>query len=180
MPAPVRRPTRHPSHRRALLAALLAGSLAAPLAACDDLGPDPAHVQLRYHEVAPLGRDRLVVTFDVPGHQWYFEGTDLQPTTDDGWLAGREIDVGSDGELLMRLALRDDGDGTVARADATIPLAHGLRWRVDVFPSALDEAAACGACNGIHRVAIDPEARPSARDWLYITWTALSPGTERD
>lgn len=173
-PSLARAPYRRPAHRssRGALAVLLA----CLLAGCNDLGPNPAHVQLRYREVAPLDRDRLVVTFDVPGHQWYLEGTDLQPSGD-GWLTGRELTVGSDGELMMRLALRDDDDGSVARGEAVIPLAHGARWRIDVFPSSLESAAACGGCSGVHRVSIDAAARPSARDWLYITWTALPPGT---
>jgi hypothetical protein len=176
MPTPA---TARPVRRRAARQILAAALLACALGACDDLGPNPAHVQLRYREVAPLDRGRLVVTLDVPGHQWYFEGTDLQPVGD-GWLAGREIEVGSDGELLLRLALRDQGDGTVARADVSIALAHGARWRVDVFPSSLERADACGDCSGVHRVTIDQGARPSARDWLYVTWTAVPPGAGSD
>lgn len=182
MPAPTTaRPPRHrPSHRRTARGRTLAVALLVSLlGACDDLGPNPAHVQLRYREVAPLDRGRLVVTLDVPGHQWYVEGIDLQPEGG-GWLAGREISVGSDGELLMRLALRDGGDDAVARSDVSIPLTHGARWRIDIFPSSLENAAACGNCSGVHRVPIDEDARPSARDWLYVTWTAVPPGAGSD
>jgi hypothetical protein len=171
MPVPVSPARRRAPRRRALVATLLA----CLLPACNDLGPDPAHVRLRYLEVAPLDRDRLVATLDVPGHQWYFEGTDLQPEGD-GWLAGREITVGSDGDLLLRLALRGTGDDAVAQADVSIALTHGARWRIDVFPSSLESAEACGGCNGVHRVPIALAARPSARDWLYVTWTALPTG----
>ena len=149
--------------------------LACLLTACDDLGPNPAHVQLRYREVAPLDRGRLVVTLDVPGHQWYLEGSDLQPGAG-GWLAGREINVGSDGQLLLRLALRGEADRPVARADVSIALQHGARWRIDVFPSSLESAEACGDCTGVQRVQIDQHARPSAQDWLYVTWTAVPLG----
>lgn len=166
MPLPVR-----PARRRALAVALLA----CLLPACNDLGPDPAHVQLRYLEVPPLDRDRFVATLDVPGHQWYFEGTDLQPEGD-GWLAGREVTVGSKGDLVLRLALRGSGENAVAQADVTIRLTHGARWRIDVFPSSLESAVACGDCSGVHRVPIALPARPSARDWLYVTWTALPSG----
>lgn len=125
---------------------------------------------MRYREVAPLGRERLAVTLDDEHRQFYLEGIDLVER--DGWLVSRELRTLTRGELVVRLALRGSGSAAVATAHVTLPLAPDARWRIDIFPSSAEPAAACADCTGLHRAAIAQGSRPSARDWLYVTWTA--------
>lgn len=125
---------------------------------------------MRYREVEPLGRERLAVTLDDERRQFYLEGIDLVER--DGWLVSRELRTLPRGDLVVRLALRGSGTAAAATADVVVPLAPDARWRIDIFPSSADPAAACAGCAGLHRAAIAEGVRPSARDWLYVTWTA--------
>ena len=145
------------------------------LAACQDLGPEHASVTVRYLEVPPLDRGRLVVTLADPARQWYLEGIDLMTSADDGWLVSRELRTAASGRLTVRLAVRGPGTAPVAAGDAVLPLAAGSRWRVDIFPSELTPAAVCDDCAGVRRIPLSVESRPSAQDWLYLTWTAVGP-----
>ena len=144
--------------------------LALPLlAACGLVEPATGRVSVRYQERAPLGRELLVVHFTDGRDEWYLEGTDLRPSAD-GWLAGRTIRL-KEGTLRLSVALRGDGRQVAAVGDVTLPLDDGRHWRIDVFPSARPASEACGGCDGVRRFIIVPSARPSAQDWLYITWT---------
>ena len=171
-------PSRPPRTRRALPRALataaLAGVLGLALAGCEDLGPDRARVAVRYRELAPLGRERLVMTLQDRERQFYLEGIDLEPTAD-GWLASRELRVANGGPLRVRVALRGAGGASVSTVEVDVPLAPHARWRLDVFPSSESPAAACGGCTGVRRATILQSERPPARDWLYVTWTAVTP-----
>lgn len=167
------RPASPPRRRRlrALATALL--PLLA-LAGCEDLGPDLARVVVRFEERAPLTRDRLVVTVRDGRRDYYLEGLDLQ-AADDGWWVGRELRVATGGEAEVLVALRGAGVPPAAYGELVLPLAPNARWRVDVFASSVDGPTACGGCTGYRRHTIVPDARPSAQDWLYITWTMLAP-----
>ena len=165
--APPRPPARRPLRR------LLPVALAALLGACQDLGPERAHVTVRYREVAPLHRTRLVLTLTDSARQWYVEGLDLVDG-EEGWLVGRDLRTAAAGRLLVRLAMRGEGASPVASGDALLPLSPGGHWRVDVFPSSRSPAEVCDGCAGLRRIPIAPEARPSAQDWLYLTWTAVA------
>jgi hypothetical protein len=46
---------------------------------------------------------------------------------------------------------------------------------VDIFPSSLAPAEACGGCAGLRRIPLAEAVRPSAQDWLYLVWTAVAP-----
>ena len=149
----------------------LAGLALLPLlAACGLVEPATGRVSVRYQERAPLGRERLVVNLTDGRDEWYVEGTDLQPAGD-GWLAGRTIRLHEGGPLRLSATLRGDGRQVAAVGDVTLPLDHGRHWRVDIFASPRSEAEACGGCDGVRRFVIAPSSRPSAQDWLYITWT---------
>jgi hypothetical protein len=161
----------HPPPPRSLRRAALALALLASVVACQDLGPDQGLVTFRYREAAPLGRERLVATIEDRARQYYVEGIDLTPGTD-GWLESRPLRAASDGELMVRVALRGSGTAAVAVADARVPLSPRAVWRVDVFASSLPGAEACAGCAGFQRVPLPQAWRPSAQDWLYVTWTA--------
>lgn len=165
-PLPLPRPATR-ALRRAATALLL--PLLPLLGACQELGPEQPRVTVRYRELAPLGRERLAVTLDDERRQFYLEGIDL--VAHDGWLVSRELRTAPRGDLAVRLALRGAGVAAVAAADVVIPLAPNARWRIDVFPSSAGPNVACAGCAGLHRVPIADAARPSARDWLYVTWT---------
>jgi len=165
------------SPRRRSLAALLPAVAALLLAACDDLGPDQGIVTLRYREQPPLARDRFVTTLEDGERQYYVEGTDLGDGAG-GWLESRPLRFTSAGQLRVRVALRGDGTSPVAALDALIPLSPRQRWRVDVFASSLPSAQACAGCAGLQRVGILPAWRPSAQDWLYVTWTSIASAVE--
>ena len=154
--------------------ALLLASLLIPLAACEDLGPDRTRVLVRFQERAPLTRDRLVVTLRDGRRDYYFEGLDLRPTGD-GWWEARELRLASRGEADMLVALRGAGVPPAAAGEIVLPLAPNAHWRVDVFASSADGPAACAGCTAFRRFSIVPEARPSAQDFLYVTWTMLAP-----
>lgn len=145
-------------------------ALAPLLAACGLLEPAHGRVSVRYQERAPLARQLLVVNLTDGRDEWYLEGTDLQPTAD-GWLASRTIHLHEDGTLRLSTTLRGSGTNVAAIGDVTLPLDDGRHWRIDIFPSARSQEEACGGCDGVRRFAIAPSARPSAQDWLYITWT---------
>ena len=170
------RPPRSP-RRRTSAAALRCALAALVLAACDDLGPDQGIVTLRYREQPPLERERLVVTLEDRERQYYVEGIDLAEGAD-GWLESRPLRFAASGQLRVRVAMRSDGTSPAAALDAMIPLTPGRRWRVDVFASALPGSQACAGCAGLQRVGIVPAWRPSAQDWLYLTWTAAAPPVE--
>lgn len=154
--------------------AFLLASLLIPLAACEDLGPDRTRVLVRFQERAPLTRDRLVVTLRDGRRDYYFEGLDLRPTGD-GWWEARELRLASRGEADMLVALRGAGAPPAAAGEIVLPLAPNAHWRVDVFASSADGPAACAGCTAFRRFSIVPEARPSAQDFLYVTWTMLAP-----
>lgn len=169
------RPSRFP--RRRTPAALRSALAAFLLAGCDDLGPDQGVVTLRYREQPPLERERLVVTLEDRERQYYVEGIDLGEGAD-GWLESRPLRFASNGQFRVRVAMRGDGTSPVAALDAQIPLTPGQRWRVDVFASSLPGSQACAGCAGLQRVGILPAWRPSAQDWLYLTWTPVAPAVE--
>jgi hypothetical protein len=166
----LRSPLRH-ARTAAPHAPLALVALVALLVGCQDLGPDQALVTLRYREAAPLGRERLVATVEDGARQYYVEGIDLTPGAD-GWLESRPLRAASDGDLMVRVALRGSGTQAVAVADVRIPLSPRAVWRVDVFASSLTPAQLCDGCAGLLRVPIPPAWRPSAQEWLYVTWTA--------
>jgi len=170
------RPASPPRRRalRRLAAALLPAALLLPLAACEDLGADRARVVVRFQERAPLTRDRLVVTVRDGRRDYYFEGLDLQPAGD-GWWRGRELRLAAQGEADVLVALRGVGTSPAAAGEILLPLTPGARWRLDVFASSADGPTACGGCTSYRRFGIVPDARPSAQDFLYVTWTALAP-----
>ncbi len=166
-----------PHRRRALrrlLGALLPAALLLPLAACEDLGPDRPRVVVRFHERAPLTRDRLVVTLRDGRRDFYFEGLDMRPVGD-GWWEARELRLTAGSEAEVLVALRGTGRPAAAAGEFRLPLAPNARWRLDVFASSVGSTTACGACTGLQRFPIDPTQRPSAQDFLYVTWTALVP-----
>lgn len=166
-----------PPRRRALrplLGALLPLALLLPLAACEDLGPDRTRVVVRFHERAPLTRDRLVVTMRDGRRDFYFEGLDLRPVGD-GWWEARELRLAASGEAEVLVALRGVGPTPAAAGEILLPLTPNARWRLDVFVSSADGPTACGDCTGLRRFGIVPDARPSAQDFLYVTWTTLAP-----
>ena len=179
------RPPLRPLFRRvraalpvALVRSLVGGSIVGSIVACQDLGPDQGTVTLRYREAAPLGRERLVATIEDRARQYYVEGIDLTPGAD-GWLESRPLRAASDGELMVRVALRGSGTAAVAVADARVPLSPRAVWRVDVFTSSLPGAQACAGCAGFQRVPLPEAWRPSAQDWLYVTWTGDGNGGSR-
>lgn len=165
-----------PPRRRAVrrLPALLPAALLLLLPACEDLGPERTRVLVRYHERAPLTRDRLVVTVRDGRRDYYFEGLDLRPVGD-GWWEGRELRLAADGEADVLVAVRGAGVSPAAAGEILLPLAPNARWRLDVFASSADGPTACGGCTAYRRFGIVPDARPSAQDFLYVTWTSLAP-----
>ena len=160
----------HPAPPRAARSAPLLALLPL-LAGCGLLEPAHGRVSVRYQERAPLARQLLVVNLTDGQDEWYLEGTDLQPAGDDGWLASRTIHLHEDGTLRLSTTLRGSGTTVAAIGDVTLPLDAGRHWRIDIFPSARPQEEACGGCDGVRRFVIAPSARPSAQDWLYITWT---------
>lgn len=160
--------------RRRALRRLLGALLLLPVAACEDLGPDRARVVVRFHERAPLTRDRLVVTLRDGRRDYYLEGLDLRPVGD-GWWEARELRLGSSGEAEVLVALRGAGPAPAVAGEIALPLAPNARWRLDVFASSADGPAACGDCTAFRRFTIVPDARPSAQDFLYVAWTMLAP-----
>lgn len=140
-------------------------------AGCEpDLGV-PATVTVRYREVAPLTRDRLVVTVDDADSGWYFEGVDFEPATD-GWLTSRSLDLSASGGVRVLVALRGSATTTAAASgEIVLPATANERWLVDIFPSELAPNVVCGGCAGLARFAITESDRPAARDWLYVRWT---------
>jgi hypothetical protein len=127
-------------------------------------------VSVRYQERAPLDRELLVVNLTDGQDEWYLEGTDLQPAAD-GWLASRTIRLHDGGTMRLSATIRAEGREVAAAGDLTLPLDEGRHWRVDIFASPRTQSEACDGCDGIKRFAIAPSSRPSAQDWLYITWT---------
>lgn len=162
-----------PPRRRAVGLRLLPLLLPA-LLACEDLGPDRTRVVVRFQERAPLTRDRLVVTMQDDRRDYYFEGLDLR-ATGDGWWEARELRLSSRGEAKVLVALRGAAISPAAAGEILLPLAPNARWRVDVFASSADPATACDGCTSLSRFPIVPDARPSAQDWLYVTWTTHAP-----
>lgn len=163
----VRRPGALPSRQSLSVAAVLLLPL---LAGCSLLEPDHARVTIRFREVAPLEREGLVVNVFDGQDEWYVEGTDLEPAAG-GWLVSRTLPVDADGQLRIGATLRTPAGSIAAAGSIVLPLDESARWRVDIFPSDQPQAEACGGCDGIQRFAIASAARPSAQDWLYITWT---------
>lgn len=167
-------------HRLLVLTRLPSRSLAALrplllvlLAACSTFEPEYAGVLLRFREVDAITRDRLVVTVSDGGITWYLEGTDLQESAD-GWLVARELRVAPGDLVTLRIALRGEGSEPAAAGLISLPVPTGERWRVDVFPSAMPQAAACSGCTGVARFPIVAQFRPSAQDWLYVTWAGVT------
>lgn len=83
----------------------------------------PAPVTLRYREVQPLNRDRLVVTVNYLRSNWYFEGADFEPV-DDGWLVSRLLKLSaSAGEHIGASLRKVSGttDRTVAAGQIVLP-----------------------------------------------------------
>ena len=159
-----------PALSRAARRAPLLLALLPVLAACGLVEPSTGRVSVRYQERAPLERELLVVNLTDGQDEWYLEGTDLQPAAD-GWLASRPIHLHEGGTMRLSATIRGDGQDVAAIGDVTLPLDAGRHWRVDIFASARPQWEACGGCDGVKRFAIVPSARPSAQDWLYITWT---------
>ncbi len=139
------------------------------LAACSALEPEYAGLVVRYREVAPLDRERLVVTVESGRITWYLEGTDMAEVGD-GWLSSRELRIPTGGDAELLVALRGRGTGPAASTTVTLPLEVGRRAQVDIFTSGEPPERACEGCAGIARAPIEPVFRPSARDWLYIRW----------
>lgn len=153
---------------------LLAAMLAFALPACEDLGPDRSRLLVRFEERPPLGRERLVVTVADGRRDYYFEGLDLERAAD-GWWQARELRLSNVGEAVILVALRGAGAAPAAAGELALPLAPNARWRLDVFASSADGQTACGGCTGFRRYGIAPAFRPSAQDWLYVTWTMVPP-----
>lgn len=157
---------------RPLRCAALLLSLA--LAAGCEPAPDaPASVTLRYREVQPLTRDRLVVTVDDQHSNWYFEGVDFEPT-DDGWLVSRSLKLSAKAGVRIAVTMRSVSDSTdraVAAGQIMLPNSPNERWQVDIFASELEPTVACGSCSFLARFPIVEGSRPAARDWLYIRST---------
>lgn len=168
-PLAVRAPTR-PTSRPLAVALPLLLLLGA---ACSALEPEHASVVVRFREVAPVTRDRLVVTISDGDTEWYLEGTDLEASAD-GWLAGRALRVAPGGTLKVRIALRGVGSEPAASGQLALATPADARWRIDVFPSDVPQAAACSGCTGVVRFPILAQFRPSAQDWLYVTWTGVT------
>ena len=97
------------------------------------------------------------------------------PPAEDGWWEARELRLGTSGQARVLVALRGAGESPAAVGEIALPLATNARWRLDVFASSADGPAACGDCTGFRRFAIAAAARPSAQDWLYVTWTSRAP-----
>ena len=164
---------RHPSRRAARALVALRPLLLLLVAACGSLEPEYAGIVVRFREEAPVTRERLVVTVSDGDTEWFLEGTDLEATAD-GWLAARELRVAPGGDLSIRIALRGVGSEPAASGQLSLPLPPDARWRLDVFPSDVSHAAACDGCAGVARFPILAQFRPSAQDWLYVTWTGVA------
>lgn len=159
-------PSARPARRARRLLLLLPLALSA---GCGLVEPDRARVTVRYREVAPLHHAGLVVNVRDGLDEWYLEGTDLEPDGG-GWLVGRTLHVRADGQVEVAATVRVGSD-VVTAGSITLPLDEAADWRVDVFPSDRPQWEACGGCDGVQRFAIAAAARPSAQDWLYVTWT---------
>lgn len=157
-----------PEFRR-LVAPLLALLLALGAGGCEGDPVAPASVTVRYLEQAPLTRDRLVVTVDDLRSGWYFEGVDFQSSAD-GWLTSRSLRVSTRGGVHISIALRGTGVTAVAGGEIVLPEGVSDEWLVDIFPSEAAPSVACDGCAGLARFAIAEDARPTARDWLYVRW----------
>jgi hypothetical protein len=136
---------------------------------CEVAPVAPASVTVRYLEVAPLTRDRLVVTVDDPRSGWYFEGVDFQPSPD-GWLTSRSLRVSTRGGVRITVSLRGSGVSAAASGEIVLPEGESEEWMVDIFPSEAAPSVACDGCAGLARLTIAEDARPAARDWLYVRW----------
>ncbi len=142
-------------------------------AGCEPALDSPASVTLRYREVQPLARDRLVVTVDDLRSNWYFEGVDFEPA-DDGWLVSRTLKLSARAGVRIAVTVRSVSDSTdraVAVGQIIIPNSANERWQVDIFPSDVEPAVACAGCSSLARFPIAEGSRPTARDWLYIRST---------
>lgn len=143
--------------------------LALGAAGCEDELIAPASVTVRYQEEAPLVRDRLVVTVEDVGNEWYFEGVDLQPSAD-GWLTSRSLRVSARGGVRINVSLRGNDLAAAAGGEVVLPEGVSEEWLVDIFASEAAPSIACDGCTGLARFAIAEDARPAARDWLYVRW----------
>lgn len=139
------------------------------LAGCEPPGTSPTTVTVRYQERAQFIRDRLVVAVVDGRNEWYFEGVDLEPTSD-GWLASRALRFPDAGRKVLTISIRGDGPAAVGRGSVMLSTTSHERWTVDINTSASASDTACGTCAGISRFPITDDPRTTARDWLYVRW----------
>lgn len=163
--------TRAPLTRVVVVALAMAGL--AGLAGCEPVSGSPSTITIRYQERAPLTRDRLVVTISDGRNEWHYEGLDLEPD-DDGWLVSRPLRLTNTSIIRLGVGFRGSGPSAVATGDVVIATGSRERWTVDIFAASSGGETACAGCGGISRFTIAQDSRPTARDWLYVRWSAAS------